>query len=166
MQSEKSPLIRLFLYLFSLATLLLALAHPGQAREDQAQSRSAGQVLYVPAYSHIYHGNKEKPLLLSVTLSIRNTDRDNSITFSVIDYHDTAGKLIRHYLEAPIELGPLGSTRYVVAERDTSGGSGANFVVEWKAKKPVNPPIAETVMISTQSQLGISFTSRGVVIND
>ena len=29
----------------------------------------------------------------------------------------------------------------------------------------VNPPIVETVMIGTQSQQGISFTSRGQVIH-
>lgn len=31
---------------------------------------------------------------------------------------------------------------------------------------PVNPPIIETVMIGTQSQLGISFTSRGQALLD
>jgi len=38
--------------------------------------------------------------------------------------------------------------------------------VQWDAATPVNPPIVESVMISTASQQGISFTSRAQVIID
>lgn len=125
---------------------------------------SKGQTVYVPAYSHIYHGNKETPLLLSVTLSIRNIDPDNSLTVSAVNYHATQGPLVKKYIQQPIVLGPLGSERYIVQQKDNTGGSGANFIVEWQSEKPINPPIIETVMIGTQSQLGISFTSRGQAI--
>jgi hypothetical protein len=40
-------------------------------------------------------------------------------------------------------------------------------MVEWKSEKDdefVNPPIVESIMIGTQIQQGISFTSRGKVI--
>ena len=131
----------------------------------ESPERSAGQVVYVPAYSHIYHGNKEAPLLLSVTLSLRNVDPENSLTVTKVNYYETQGRLIKNYLEKPLVLGPLGSERYVVPQRDTSGGSGANFIVEWQADQPINPPIIETVMIGTQSSLGISFTSRGQVLS-
>ena len=53
------------------------------------------------------------------------------------------------------------SERYIIPERDESGGSGANFIVEWHSDKFVNPPIIESVMIGAQSSQGISFTSRG-----
>lgn len=119
------------------------------------------QTVYIPAYSHIYHGNKEAPLLLSITLSIRNTDMANSLTITAVNYHETEGLLLKEYLKEPIVLGPLGTERYIVPERDSSGGSGANFIVKWHSEKPINPPIIESIMISTQSQLGISFTSRG-----
>ncbi|MGW8194606.1 MAG: DUF3124 domain-containing protein [Desulforhopalus sp.] len=122
---------------------------------------TTGQTVYVPAYSHIYHGNKETPLLLSVTLSIRNVDLSGSLTIRSINYHETEGELVRKFIDEPVVLGPLGSVRFVVPQRDNTGGSGANFIVEWQAEKPINPPILETVMIGTQSQLGISFTSRG-----
>jgi len=127
-------------------------------------AKTTGQTVYVPAYSHIYHGNKEAQLLLSVTLSIRNIDPENSIAISVVDYYETQGKLLKHFIHAPVTLGPLGSERYVIPQNDSSGGSGANFIVIWQAKAPTNPPIIETIMIGTQSQLGISFTSRGQVI--
>ena len=67
-------------------------------------------------------------------------------------------------MEKPIELNPMASTRFVVKESDRAGGSGANFIVEWKASQPVNSPIMEGVMISTQMSQGISFVSRGKVI--
>ncbi len=125
---------------------------------------SKGQTVYVPAYSHIYHGNKETPLLLSVTLSVRNVDPNNSLTIKTVNYHETDGPLVKQYIKEPVVLGPLGSERFIVPQKDNTGGSGANFIVEWQADKPINPPIMETVMIGTQSQLGISFTSRGQAI--
>ena len=120
-----------------------------------------GQVLYVPAYSHIYSGNREKPFLLTVTLSIRNIDPKHHITITLADYHETQGDLLKKQLNKPITLKPLESLRYVIPEKDKSGGSGANFIVEWQSDKFVNPPIVESIMIGTQGQQGVSFTSRG-----
>ena len=125
---------------------------------------STGQLVYVPIYSHIYSGNKERPLLLAATLSLRNTDPRQAITLLSVDYYDSDGKLLKHYLESPVPLKPAQSTRFVVKFSDKAGGSGANFYVTWKAEGPVNPPIIESIMIGTQNQLGISFTSRGQVI--
>ena len=56
--------------------------------------------------------------------------------------------------------GNLASIRYVVAERDVEGGSGANFLVRWEAAQPINAPVVESVMIGAQSGQGISFTSQ------
>ncbi len=121
---------------------------------------SSGQLLYVPVYSHIYTGDKERPFNLAVTLSIRNTDTKGTLRLTAVDYYDTEGKLVRSYLDAPRELGPLASIRYVVAERDVKGGSGANFIVRWESAAPVNAPVVESVMIGAQSGQGISFTSQ------
>ena len=122
---------------------------------------SKGQRIYVPAYSHIYSGNKERPFLLTVTLSIRNIDPTNIIKITLVDYYETQGKLLKNYIDNPIALNPLESLRFVISEKDKSGGSGANFIVEWHSDKPVNRPIIESIMISTQSSQGVSFTSRG-----
>jgi hypothetical protein len=56
------------------------------------------------------------------------------------------------------------SIRFVVAEDEKGGGSGANFLVKWKSDTEVNPPIIESIMIGAQSSQGISFTSRGRAI--
>jgi hypothetical protein len=60
----------------------------------------------------------------------------------------------------------MASTRYVVPEKDKAGGSGANFIVKWNGENLVSPPVIETIMISTRMQQGISFTSRGQVIEE
>ena len=126
---------------------------------------SKGQTVYVPAYSHIYSGNREQVFLLTVTLSIRNVDLHQSITLDKVEYYETQGKFLRKYLDKPVTLKPLESTRFIVPQKDETGGSGANFIVAWKAEKEVNVPIIETVMIGTQNQQGISFTSRGQAIH-
>ena len=145
----------------ALCTLLLA----GGYTMVQAQ-KPTGQTVYVPVYSHIYSGNRERPFNLAVTLSIRNTDPAGSVTLETVDYYDSAGKLVRHYLEKAIVLAPMATTRYVVKESDTSGGSGANFLIRWKSSEPINSPLIESIMIGTQSQQGISFTSRGQVLSE
>ncbi len=131
---------------------------------DEKVGLSDGQTIYVPAYSHIYSGNREEPFLLTVTLSIRNIDPKHQIKITLVDYYETQGKLLKKYVEKPVILKPLESLRYVIPEKDKTGGSGANFIVEWKTDKFVNPPIVESIMIGTQNQQGISFTSRGHAI--
>ncbi len=128
---------------------------------DKNNGLSKGQLIYVPAYSHIYSGDKERPFLLTITLSIRNIDPYHRIKITLVEYYETQGQLIKKYIETPVTLNKLGSIRYIVPEKDISGGSGANFLVKWESEEFVNPPIIETVMIGTQSQQGVSFTSRG-----
>ena len=134
------------------------------AYADETVTLSKGQSLYVPAYSHIYAGNREMEILLTVTLSIRNVDLKHSITITTVDYHGTKGERIRKYLDRAVVLSPFESKRFVIAQKDKSGGSGANFLVVWKSEKSVNPPLIESVMIGAEGQQGISFTSRGQVI--
>lgn len=131
-----------------------------------ADELSQGQKVYVPIYSHVYGGDRENPFLLTAILSVRNTDPASAITLTAVDYYDSDGKLLRRYLEKPAEIGALASERYLVRESDKSGGSGAKFIVEWRAALPVNPPILEGVMIGTRMQQGISFVSRGQVIHE
>jgi len=133
---------------------------------DDNSKIAMGQTIYVPIYSHIYYENQKEVLYLSATLSIRNTDLSNPIIVTSVRYYDTEGKLIRHYLERPVELGSLASTDFVVERTDTTGGLGANFIVEWIAKKKVSEPVVEAVMISAASNQGISFVSPGRVLKN
>ena len=138
----------------------------GTVPDLAAVEKIAGQLLYVPVYSNIYSGNIKKPSSLAITVSMRNTDPENAIHFMSVDFYDSKGGLVRQYLTAPIVLGPLTSTRYIVKDSPKTRGAGAKFLIRWRSEAPVNVPLAEGIMISASSQLGISFTSRGVPIGD
>ena len=123
-----------------------------------------GETIYVPVYSHIFHQDGTRELDLTATLSIRNTDPERGLTITAVGYYDSAGRLVRTYVEQPIPLGPLGSEAFVVEEQDRTGGVGANFLVEWIAEAAVSAPIVEAVMISTAQAQGVSLVSRGQVV--
>lgn len=126
----------------------------------------AGQTLYVPIYSEIYHGNSRRDVIqLAATLSIRNTDPTHSIMLTSVRYYDSEGMLVRQDISSPVELKPLASTAFFVAADDLSGGSGANFIVEWVAEHDVFNPVIEAVMIGTSSSQGISFVSPAKVLH-
>lgn len=149
--------------------LLILTAFPAAALssgQGQETVLSKGQTVYVAVYSHIYSGDREHPFDLTATLSIRNTDMRHSITLLSVDYYDTDGKMLSHYLKKPLQIGPLASARYIIRESDRSGGSGANFLVKWTSDMPVNLPLIESIMIGTKNQQGISFSSRGQVITE
>jgi len=124
-----------------------------------------GQTVYVPAYSHVYHERGDAHLL-TVTLSARNTDPQHDMVLTRVSYHDTDGSEVRSYLEKPVRLGPLASTDFLVEREDTSGGSGANFLVEWVSAEPVSEPAMEAVMIDTRAGQGISFVRPGIVVRE
>lgn len=147
-----------------LAALLMA---PAALAGEPVTSK--GQTVYVPVYSHIWHGNldsKGKPqmLLLSSMLSIRNTDPDDGLEVKSVRYYDTSGKLLREFLAQPARLGPMASTDVFVEHKDDAGGTGANFVVVWSADKPISEPIIETVNAYFFGPHSLAFTSAGKVI--
>ncbi|WOD39227.1 DUF3124 domain-containing protein [Nodosilinea sp. E11] len=123
-----------------------------------------GQTLYVPVYSEIFDSDSNRAFQLTVTLSLRNSDRSQPIVITTLDYYNSGGDRISTYLDQPIQLGPLASTEIVVDRTNTTGGAGANFIVEWQAIAPVSNPVIEAVMISTTSQQGMSFVSPGHII--
>ena len=133
--------------------------------ERNAFSPKVGELLYVPVYSSIYNATVHGKLLLTVTLSVRNTDPDHAIVLRSARYYDTAGKLLREAVPDPRLLPPLATFEHVVDLTDDSGGSGANFLVEWEADTAdVAEPLVETVNMETLSGHGVSFTSRAVVV--
>ena len=158
---RRPPNFILFLLLIFSAGIL----NPVGSSADDIQ-RSMGQSVYVSIYSHIYNGLKARPFDLAAILSIRNTDINQPVTIISVIYYDTEGKLLKEYVDEPLQLKALASTRYIIKEGDKAGGSGANFIVKWKSNKKVTPPIIEAVMIGTHSGQGISFVSRGQVIEE
>ncbi len=127
---------------------------------------SRGQTVYVPVYSHIEMQVGGKPYGLAANVSVRNTDLDAALTLVSVRYYDNDGKLLGEYLEQTETIPALGSRHYVVALRDTKGGLGANFIVEWRAEQEINEPIIEAVMIGTAGTQGFAFRSPGRVVEE
>ena len=162
MKKKKMKKLIISIYgILILTGIIVANAHAGTDI-----NLSKGQTVYVSVYSHIYSGLKGRPFNLAATLSIRNTDLKNPISIVSVNFYDTDGKLLKEYIKEPLQLRALVSTRYVIREAEIGGGSGANFIVEWKSEKKVNPPIIEAIMIGTRSGQGISFVSRGQVVKE
>ena len=142
-----------------LAVLILWVPAIGLAAE-----KSMGQTLYVPVYSNIYNGHTDKPTSLAITVSLRNIDPANEIRVLAVDYYDSRGRLVRNYISKPFDLAPMASARYVVKDSQKTRGAGAKFIVRWASESMTNPLLAQGLMISTASQLGISFVTQGVVV--
>jgi hypothetical protein len=112
---------------------------------------SIGQTLYLPIYSHLYHGEvnpktgKPSETLVSTHVSIRNTDMKTALKVASARYYNTEGKLLREFISAPQTIPPLGTYELYIPRSDSSGGSGANFIIDWSADKPINPPLLEAL---------------------
>lgn len=128
----------------------------------QSLPSSLGQVLYLPIYSHIYHGDLDKqgkPIqtLLSAHVSIRNTNIQESLKILYARYYDTDGKLVREFIPNQLTIPPLGTHELFVQRSDVSGGSGANFLIAWSAKTSVNPPLVEALHADIQPARTLTF---------
>ncbi len=117
---------------------------------------------YLAIYSEIYSVTEHRTINLTATVSLRNIGSRDTIFLTKSDYYNTEGDLIRSYLKAPIYLKPLETIEIIIDEKDTHGGSGANFIFEWAHPKNSHEPIFDAVMISTSGQQGISFTTQGI----
>lgn len=116
---------------------------------------------YLSVYSHIYSLSEHITHDLTATISMRNINRYDTVFIQKAEYYSTKGELIRTYFDKLIFIAPLETVEIVIDQIDKEGGSGANFIFEWKMKHNLNEPFFESVMISTSGQQGISFTTQG-----
>lgn len=141
---------------------VLLLASPASRAAEEG---SRGEIVYVPIYSSVFYQDGKRTLELAATLSVHNIDLQNPITVEKVDYYNTKGELIRKHLDKAVVLKPLETKNFVIEKEDTTGGTGANFLVQWQSPGvAVNSPIIEALMISAGSGQGISFTTVGRVI--
>src|SRR5438046_1843339 len=73
-----------------------------------------GQTLYVPVYSEIPYGDRDRTIELTATLSIRNIDHKVAVTIQTVDYYNAQGKLVRSYIQEPRVLPALAAVELVI----------------------------------------------------
>ena len=135
--------------------------HSIEKNSKSLDSLNKSGKVYVPVYSNIYQRSRNERTALTSTLSIHNTSETDTLFISRIDYFNTEGKLVKKYLESPIYLNTFETIEYVVDEEDDTGGSGANYVVEWYGNRKLNP-LFQAVMIGGLGNKSFSFSTEGV----
>lgn len=142
--------------------------HIEKIAENKSLDSLKTNMVYIPAYSQVYSMNttKEEALVdLSVTLSLRNTDINNSIIIKSIKYYNNNGKLLKDFIDHPMELSAMASENYFIPANDKSGGVGANFIVEWTSENLITPPYIEALMLGGLGNYGYSWSSEGYPLN-
>jgi len=119
---------------------------------------------YLSVYSQIYSETEHKKHNLTTMVSLRNTSDLDTIYLLKAEYFDTHGKSVRTYFENDLFLAPMETVEIVIDESDTSGGTGSNFIIEWKIPKNCPEPLFEGLMSSMMGQQGLSFTTQSVRI--
>jgi hypothetical protein len=120
--------------------------------------------VYVPVYSSLVGSGGQARLDLAVTLSVRNVSATLPLVVESIDYFDTAGHPVEHYLKKPIAIRPLGTIEILIPTDDVRGGTGAKFVVGWAATAAIAEPVIESIMVGATAGRGYSFTAPGRTI--
>ncbi len=123
------------------------------------------QTFYVPIYSDIYIDRENRKVLLSATLSVRNTTMTKPLYINKIDYYSTEGAFVKSYVNSPIELPAMGTLNYIVEKEEDKGGSGANFIIEVEGIDDTVKPVIEAIMIGDFSNKGFAFTTQGTPVN-
>jgi hypothetical protein len=117
---------------------------------------------YLSVYSQMYSSTQKQKYSLTEMVSMRNVSDTDTIYFLSAAYFDTRGTRIRTYFDYPIYVLPLETLEIVIAQMDIRGGTGSNFMFEWRVPEGSPEPLFEAVMNSMQGTQGISFTTRGV----
>ncbi|MEF8709564.1 MAG: DUF3124 domain-containing protein [Candidatus Accumulibacter propinquus] len=156
---------------FRLLAALLFTGTMAPALAEGIEPPTKGQTVYVPIYSEIRHGNvassgKSDSTLMSVLVSVRNTDPSNPIRVVAAPYYNTDGVLIRNSVQMPRVIAPFGTFELFVELRENAGGSGANYAIKWDAATPVSPPTIEALHSKFQAGYSVAFISRGRAISE
>jgi hypothetical protein len=150
---------------FTLLALLSIMAVPAAAAEDMPPL-SSGQTLYLPIYSHIWHGDRvvdgRYPLKsqVSALVSIRNTSLKTPIQVISARYYATDGQLLKEYIPVPRTIKPMGTLELFVEKSEYAGGSGANFVIQWQSEQPTNSPVMEALHADIQGHRTLTFITE------
>jgi len=116
---------------------------------------------FISVYAQIYIRSLNDQTGLTSTISIHNPNINDQIYIDKAVYYNTHGEAIRTYFDKPIYIDPMETLQIVIDGLDNEGGTGANFIFDWRLKSTLNEPIVEAVMVTTSSNQGLSFVTFG-----
>ena len=124
-----------------------------------------GQTLYIPSYTSFVIGTFS--FNVRATIFIHNTDPNNSINITRIDFYNTSGKLMEKYLQQPLKLNPLAATRIAVKKPlEGEEGMAAHFIIQWQAENKVVEPLVHGVFTGVSGTRGFSYTSHPRIMQE
>jgi len=115
---------------------------------------------YLSIYSQVYNMNEHRTYSLTSMISMRNMSEVDTVYLLRAEYYDTKGKSVRKYFDSPVYLAPMETSEIIIDEIDDLGGTGANFIFEWKVPENCPEPLFEGIMSSTMGQQGLSFSTQ------
>lgn len=132
---------------------------------DGAGAAAHRGTTYVPIHSTVYLGEREAQAGLAVTLSLRNTSPTHDLLVHRLDFFDAAGKLVVRLAEGTHAVPAMATAQFFIDRRDPSGGSGANYLVEWSVPEGGSEPVIEAVMVGRSATgAGLIIVSRGMPV--
>ncbi|MHC1703628.1 MAG: DUF3124 domain-containing protein [Tenuifilaceae bacterium] len=125
-----------------------------------------GQVLYMPIYSNLPHYTDSTKIDMSAIVAFHNTDFYNKVRLQKVQYFDYKGRLVHDFLlDSYKELGPLETEDFYIPYSD-KGGTGANFLIEWRSDSLVSEPLVESITINLLTHNTVGVLSPGKVIKE
>ena len=108
----------------------------------------------------MYSYTQHRRINLTGIVNISNVSEADTIYLTRTAYYNTHGEKLRTYFDYPVYVLPMETLVIVVDEKDIAGGTGSNFMIDWKAPKNCPEPLFEGLMNSMQGNLGIAFTTQ------
>jgi hypothetical protein len=117
---------------------------------------------YLSVYSQIYGFTENQKNSVTATVSMRNVSEADTVYILNAVFYNTEGTKIRSYFEFPISIVPMETIQIIIPHEDNEGGTGSNFLFEWKTPADCPEPLFEGVMCSMQGTQGFSFATQAV----
>lgn len=115
---------------------------------------------YLSVYSQMYSFTQNDKHNLTGMVSLRNVSEVDTIYLLRADYFNTKGSKVRTYFNYPILVLPMETLEIVIAQKDVAGGTGSNFLFEWKTPLNCPEPLFEGLMNSMQGTQGVAFSTH------
>ena len=104
---------------------------PKRAIKSKLSDASLSGSTYLSVYSQINGMTEHRIHDLSVTISLRNTYKFDTVYIIRAEYYNTRVDLIRSYLKSPIYLEPMETVEIYIEKKDQEWSEGLSHLYQW-----------------------------------